>query len=169
MVLAARQSGRACFSQSPFTIHHSPFTSHTLTHNPVPRDPLLEARVADVIGSHNATAEPKKMFGGVAFMVRGHMAVGISNKGDLMIRFDGARHAEISGWPGAKPMTYGKGDMKGFLFVDPEAVKTKAALDTWVTLALAHNATQPVKPAKKPAKKPAAKKTAPKSKIKRTR
>ncbi len=87
------------------------------------------------------------MFGGVAFMVRGHMTVGITNKGDLMVRFEGTRHAEISKWPGAKPMTFGKGDMKGFLFVDAGAVGTAASLGRWLDLALAHNATQPAKKA----------------------
>lgn len=53
----------------------------------------------------------KKMFGGVVFMVRRHMTVGITNKSDLMARFEGPRHAEIAKWPGAKPMTFGKGDI----------------------------------------------------------
>lgn len=99
------------------------------------------------------------MFGGVAFMVRGNMTVGITNKGDFMARFDGARHDEVSRWPGAKPMTFGKGDMKGFLFVDAEMVSRKAALDKWIRLALAYNAALPAKGAKtvKGAKRPATK------------
>jgi TfoX/Sxy family transcriptional regulator of competence genes len=119
-------------------------------------DPLFEQRIGNALTDQGAKAEPKKMFGGVAFMVRGHMTVGITNKGDFMVRFDAARHAEVSQWPGAKPMTYGKGDMKGFLFVDAAAVNGKAALDKWVKLALAHNSAQPAKSDKKPAKKPAA-------------
>lgn len=110
-------------------------------------DPLFEERIATALKAQGAKPEHKKMFGGVAFMVRGHMTVGITNKGDFMARFDGARHAEISQWPGAKPMTFGKGDMKGFLFVDAVAVSTRTALDKWVKLSLAHNATLPVKTA----------------------
>lgn len=113
----------------------------------MPLDPLLERRIAETLVARAVRAEPKKMFGGVAFMVRGHMTVGVTNKGDLMVRFDGTRHAEIAKWPGAKPMTFGKGDMKGFLFVDPTAVQTPAALGRWIDLALAHNATLPIKKA----------------------
>lgn len=99
-------------------------------------DPLLEQRIAEALKAHGAKAEPKKMFGGIAFMVNGNMSVGITNKGDFMARFDGERHAEILQWPGAKPMTFGKGDMKGFLFVDADAVENPKAMEKWVRLAL---------------------------------
>jgi len=114
-------------------------------------DPLFEQRIANTLVRHGATAEPKKMFGGVAFMVNGHMCVGITNKGDAMVRFDGARHAEISAWPGAKPMTYGSGEMKGFLFVDAASVANDRSLDKWVQLALEHVRRLPPKAAKAPA------------------
>ena len=102
---------------------------------------LLEPRIANALLSRGCTAEPKKMFGGVAFMVRGHMTVGVTNKGYFMARFDKARHDEILAWPGASPMTFGKGDMKGFLFVDPTAVRTAPTLGRWLDLALEYNAT----------------------------
>lgn len=72
-------------------------------------EPIFEQRIAEALKAQGAKAEHKKMFGGVAFMVNGNMSVGITNKGDFMARFDRARHAEISKWPGAKPMTFGKG------------------------------------------------------------
>lgn len=115
-------------------------------------DPLFEQRIAEALKAQGAKAEPKKMFGGVAFMVNGNMSVGITNKGDFMVRFDGDRHEEILKWPGAKPMTFGKAGMKGFLFVDADAVSTKASLDRWVKLSLAHVTALPKKAAKAPAK-----------------
>ncbi len=127
-------------------------------------DPLFEQRIADTLKAQGAKAEPKKMFGGVAFMVNGNMTVGITNKGDFMARFDGERHAEISKWPGAKPMTFGKAGMKGFLFVDADAVESRAALDKWVKLSLAHVSNLPKKAAKANAGKSAVQKTAPKKK-----
>jgi TfoX/Sxy family transcriptional regulator of competence genes len=131
-----------------------------LQQDTMPHDQLFEARIAEALVALGAIAEAKKMFGGVAFMVRGHMTVGITNKGDFMARFDPQRHAEILLWPGAKPMTFGKGDMKGFLFVDANAVSTRAALNKWLTLSLAHNAAQPTKKAAPKVKKVAeAKKT----------
>ncbi|MBK9176936.1 MAG: TfoX/Sxy family protein [Flavobacteriales bacterium] len=131
----------------------------------MPHDPLFEQRILDVLTAEGAKAEPKKMFGGVAFMVKGHMSVGITNKGDFMARFDPARHAEVSGWPGAKPMTFGKGDMKGFLFVEPTSVGTKAALARWVRISLVYVSALPPKKAtakkkvmkKEPARKPSTK------------
>jgi TfoX/Sxy family transcriptional regulator of competence genes len=101
-------------------------------------DPLFEQRIADALKAQGAKPEHKKMFGGVAFMVNGNMSVGITNKGDFMARFDGERHEEVLQWPGAKPMTFGHKSMKGFLFVDAEAVESKAALDKWVKLSLAY-------------------------------
>jgi hypothetical protein len=61
-------------------------------------DPLFEQRIAEALKAQGAKPEHKKMFGGVAFMVHGNMSVGITNKGDFMVRFDGSRHAEISKW-----------------------------------------------------------------------
>lgn len=123
-------------------------------------DPFFEARLADALKGHGTKAEPKKMFGGVAFMVNGNMSVGITNKGNLMVRFDPVRHAEILTWPGALPMTYGKGEMKGFLFVEPGAVADRRVLDKWVKLSLEHMSTLPRKSAKKVPARKATKKAA---------
>ncbi len=114
----------------------------------MPHDPLFEQRIADALKAQGSQPEHKKMFGGVAFMVNGNMSVGITNRGDFMARFDGQRHDEILTWPGAKPMTFGHKNMKGFLFVDPEAVESKAALDKWVKLSLAYVNGLPKKSAK---------------------
>ena len=116
-------------------------------------DPLFEERIANALRVHGAKAEPKRMFGGVAFMVNGNMAVGVTNKGDFMVRFDPVRHEEILQWPGAKPMTFGHKGMKGFLFVDASAGADKRSLTRWVKLCLAHIARLPAKAAKKAAKK----------------
>lgn len=124
-------------------------------------DPLFEQRIANALAAHGVKAEPKKMFGGVAFMVKGNMSVGITNKGDFMVRFAGDRHDEVLQWPGAKPMTFGHKNMKGFLFVDAEAVGTKAVLDKWLRLSLAYVATLPSKAATGAPKKKAVAKAAP--------
>ena len=126
-------------------------------------DPLFEQRIADALKAQGAKPEPKKMFGGVAFMVHGNMSVGITNKGDFMARFAGERHDDILKWPGAKPMTFGHKGFKGFVFVDADAVEGKSALDKWVKLSLAYVNGLPKKGAKPvskatPKKKAAAKK-----------
>lgn len=118
-------------------------------------DPLFEQRIAQALKARGARPEHKKMFGGVAFMVKGHMAVGITSKGDFMVRFDGARHEEVLKWPGAKPMTFGHKGMRGFLFVDASAVAAERALGKWVDLSLAHVSGLPGKKSA-PKKEPAA-------------
>lgn len=103
-------------------------------------------------------AEPKKMFGGVAFMVHGNMCVGITNKGYLMVRVDPARHGEMLELPGARPMDFTGKVMKGFLFVEHEAVSTKAALSKWIQRSLDLVLTLPAKAPKKPVRKKTTKK-----------
>ncbi len=126
----------------------------------MPHDPLFEQRIAEALKAQGANPEHKKMFGGVAFMVNGNMSVGITNKGDFMARFDKERHAEISKWPGAKPMTFGKGDMKGFLFVDADAVENPKAMERWVKLSLEYVKGLPKKAAKGASPAPKKKATA---------
>ena len=116
----------------------------------------LQQRIDQALKAEKVEAEPKKMFGGVAFMVKDHMSVGITNKGDFMARFDPARQEEILEWPGAKPMTFGKPGTKGFLFVDPTAVESDAALKKWIRLSLEFVQKLP------PKKRSGAKKAAPK-------
>lgn len=141
-------------------------------------DPLLEQRIAAALWDQGEQAEPKKMFGGMSFMINGHMTLGLTNKNELMVRFDGARHEEVLGWPGAKPMHYGKPGMKGFVFVEASAVATAKALDKWVQLSLAYVHALPKKDApkaktaakaapKKAAAKTSAKKAAPKKAAKK--
>jgi TfoX/Sxy family transcriptional regulator of competence genes len=114
----------------------------------------FQERIAKVLAAQGVNVEEVKMFGGMAFMVNGNMSVGITSKGDFMVRFDAARHAEISEWPGAKAITMGKGDSKGFLFVDAEAVNGKRALEQWVKLSLEHILTLPPKKRKAKNKEP---------------
>ena len=119
----------------------------------MPHDPLFEQRIANALAAHGARAEPKRMFGGVAFLVNGHMSLGITNRNELMARFDADRHDEVLEWPGAKPMTYGHKNMKGFVFVEAAAVDSRAALDRWVNLSLAYvRSLPPKKPGTKTSK-----------------
>ena len=127
-------------------------------------DPLFEQRIANALLAQGVKAEPKKMFGGVAFMVNGNMSVGITNKGAFMVRIAPDRHEELIELPGAGPMDFTGKPMKGFLFVDAVAVSRKAALDKWVKLSLAYVTALPKKSAKA-AVKSAVKKAAPAKKV----
>lgn len=113
------------------------------------QDLKFEQRIATALKKHGVRAEPKNLFGGVAFMVFGHMGVRITYKDDLMARFDANWHAKVSQWRGARPMTFGKGGIKGFLFGKVDAVESDAALTKWVRLSLGCVSTLPAKPKKK--------------------
>ena len=115
-------------------------------------DPQFELRIAEVLLAQGVQAETVKMFGGIIFMVRGNMSVGITSKGDFLAKFSPDRHAEASEWPGAKPFTMGRGDGKGILLVDADALESHHALEKWVQLSLDHVLTLPPK-VKKAAKK----------------
>jgi TfoX N-terminal domain len=88
----------------------------------------------------------KKMFGGLAFLLAGHMAVAASGQGGLLVRVEPAQTDELLLEPGAAPMEMGgRGGMAGWLRVAPEAVSDDADLDRWVRLGLAYAGSLPPK------------------------
>lgn len=73
----------------------------------------------------------KEMFGGVAFMVQGKMAVGVI-KDDLLLRLD-PKDAEVAlQQPHIRPMDFSGRPMKGYVYVAPPGYKSDAALKKWV-------------------------------------
>lgn len=108
-------------------------------------DEELAARVREIVPP--GTPE-MKMFGGLAFMVNTHMAVGLSGDG-LMLRVEDPDAAEARG---AEQMRMGERVMKGFMRVPGAAVATDDALESWVAPAVAEaqaKAPKPPKAAKK--------------------
>ncbi len=87
----------------------------------------------------------RRMFGGVAFLVGGHMAVGVSGD-ELMVRVGPAAHADALAQPGARPMDFTGRPMKGYVFVAPSALEPAPALAHWVAAGTAFVATLPSKP-----------------------
>src|SRR3954447_12232620 len=96
-------------------------------------DEALAARIRQ----HTA-GEPvveKKMFGGLAFLLGGHMAVAASGKGGLMVRVEPSETARLLAEPGAAPFEMGgRGGMNGWLRVSTEAVADDDALARWVEI-----------------------------------
>ncbi len=73
----------------------------------------------------------KKMFGGVAFMVSGNMAVGISGD-ELMVRVGKEGHDAAVALPGARTFDKGARPMKGWVSAAPEGFASEEDLDAWV-------------------------------------
>jgi hypothetical protein len=95
-------------------------------------DEGLAERIRDVLAGTPGLTE-KKMFGGIAFMIGGNMAVGVMKAGDLMVRLDPESWEKARTGEGASDFVHGGRAMKGFLLVKPASVADDAALRTWVT------------------------------------
>lgn len=103
----------------------------------------LADRIRDAFGGRR-DVEERKMFGGVAFMVGGHMCVGIV--GDtLMVRLAAEDAAALLTRPHVRPMDFTGRPMKGFLYVDPPGIKTARQLTGWLDRAVAFAGTHPPK------------------------
>jgi len=107
-------------------------------------DETLAERVRKALAKRKGVTE-KKMFGGLAFMLRGHMCCGVL-KDELMLRVgaeqaekalrraESARRAKQTAAT-TRPMDFTGKPMKGMLFVLPDGMKTAAALKKWVDMA----------------------------------
>lgn len=82
--------------------------------------------------------EEKKMFGGLAFMVNGKMCL-TAGADRIMCRIDPALHEDAIKRKGCRTVIMGGKEYKGYVHVDEDALKTKAALHYWVGLALDFN------------------------------
>src|SRR5437660_7362632 len=88
-------------------------------------------RIRELLGRTRYTE--KKMFGGLAFLIGGNMTVSASGQGGLLVRVDPAEHDALLAQPGAEPMDMGRGPMRGWLRVSPDALADDKTLSAWVT------------------------------------
>jgi TfoX/Sxy family transcriptional regulator of competence genes len=106
-------------------------------------DDELGDRIRDVLAGRDGVRE-QKMFGGLGFMVGGHMAVGVI-KDELMARVGADREDEALAQPHARLMDFTGRPMTGFIQVAAEGVATEEQVRPWVERALAFVATLPPK------------------------
>ena len=98
----------------------------------------LADRTREIISLTHRNVEEKRMFGGLCFMVNDKMCVGVE-KERLMVRLDPEKYDEVIEKEGCKPMDFTGKIMKGYVFVDIDALNTKKKLEYWVKLALDFN------------------------------
>jgi len=98
----------------------------------------LVDRVRELISLIHKKVEEKRMFGGLCFMVNDKMCVGVEQQ-RLMVRLDPAKYEEAMKKDGCKPMDFTGKVMKGFVFVDIDALNTKMKLEYWIKIALDYN------------------------------
>jgi TfoX/Sxy family transcriptional regulator of competence genes len=110
-------------------------------------DEGMAERIRDAIAKAGKTVEEKKMFGGLSFLLGGHMAIGVLND-DVIARVPPAENARWLAKPGARPFDFTGRAMAGWLFVGTSALESDAALEEWVAVGLAFASSQPAKAAK---------------------
>jgi TfoX/Sxy family transcriptional regulator of competence genes len=94
-------------------------------------DEALAERIRELVARERGLAE-KKMFGGLAFLVNGNMAVAASGQGGLLVRVDPDESDELVQKTSARPMEMRGREMAGWLRVDSADVRTKKQLSSWV-------------------------------------
>ena len=88
----------------------------------------------------------KKMFGGIGWMVGGHMAAGAHSDGRLMIRCAKADFESLTSEPGASPMMRGGKPLSGWVLVDAEVLDHGDAFARWIERGRAYAQSMPPKP-----------------------
>lgn len=106
-------------------------------------DEELATRVRIAMADQDSLVE-KKMFGGLAFMVRGHMCCGVI-KDTLMVRVGPDGYETALAEPYARPMDFTGKHIKSMVYVDPEGLQPDEALKRWVQRGLAFVQSQPPK------------------------
>jgi TfoX/Sxy family transcriptional regulator of competence genes len=107
-------------------------------------DEELADRIRELLAGEKGVTE-KRMFGGLAFLVGGNMAVTASGKGGVMVRVDPATSEKLVATTKARFMVMRGRDMTGWLRVDSPDVATKRQLAKWVTLGSTYARSLPAK------------------------
>lgn len=98
----------------------------------------LADRIRKVLNGTGIRYKEKEMFGGIAFMVRDKMCIGII-KNDLMARIDPEINSSALKKKGARPMEFTGRPMKGYLYIAPEGVDSQKDLTYWINQCLEFN------------------------------
>ena len=107
-------------------------------------DEELAARVRGVLAGESDLSE-RRMFGGLAFLLGGHMAVGVSGQGGLMLRVDPADTDALVQVDGVAPMEMRGRALTGWLRIAADCVATDEELASWTSRGVAFVRTLPPK------------------------
>jgi TfoX/Sxy family transcriptional regulator of competence genes len=107
-------------------------------------DEDLADRVREAVQDEPAVTE-KKMFGGLAFLINGNMAVSASSKGGLLLRVHPAETDSFVSEPGVRRFEMRGREMDGWLRVDATVVKSDRELRRWVDIGVAYASSLPPK------------------------
>jgi TfoX/Sxy family transcriptional regulator of competence genes len=97
----------------------------------MPYDEALAERIRAQLADADDVTE-QRMFGGLAFLIGGYMAVAASGQGGLMLRCDPDDTKALVAEPHVQPFVMRGREMSGWLRVDADGVQTEPELQRWV-------------------------------------
>jgi TfoX/Sxy family transcriptional regulator of competence genes len=107
-------------------------------------DEDLAERMRDLLAGEPDLTE-KTMFGGLAFLIGGNMAVAASGQGGVLVRVDPAESDRLVAKTSARPMEMRGKEMHGWLRVDSDDVGTEHELAAWVEIGTSYARSLPAK------------------------
>src|SRR5438445_10209194 len=103
-------------------------------------DENLADRIRRLVADESDLTE-KKMFGGLAFLIGGNMAVAASGQGGGLVRVDPAKSDALVATTNARLFEMRGRQMQGWLRVDPEQLRANRQLAKWVQLGKTYDRT----------------------------
>jgi TfoX N-terminal domain len=107
-------------------------------------DEELAARIRHLVGGESGLTE-QKMFGGLAFLIGGNMAIAASGQGGVLVRVDPEQSDQLVATTNAYVMEMRGRQMRGWLRVDADDVGAKRQLAQWVELGVTYARSLPAK------------------------
>jgi TfoX/Sxy family transcriptional regulator of competence genes len=107
-------------------------------------DEELAQRIRELVGSEPGLTE-QRMFGGLAFLVGGNMAVAASGQGGILVRADPEQSDALVASTPARPMEMRGREMRGWLRVDADDVRDAGELARWVEVGTSYARSLPAK------------------------
>jgi TfoX/Sxy family transcriptional regulator of competence genes len=107
-------------------------------------DEDLAKRIREMLADEPDVTE-MRMFGGLAFLIGGHMSVAASGQGGLMVRIDPEDADALLAKPHTRAFEMRGREMRGWLRVDLEGLRTKRQLAPWVSRGVAYARSLPAK------------------------
>ena len=107
-------------------------------------DEKLADRIRELVVGESGLTE-QKMFGGLAFLIGGNMAVAASGQGGILVRVEPGQSDLLVATTNARLMEMRGRSMQGWLRVDPDDVSTKRQLAKWVELGTTYARSLPAK------------------------
>lgn len=107
-------------------------------------DHELADRIRELVASEEGVAE-QRMFGGLAFLINGHISVAASGQGGLLVRVNPDGADDLVDGEHVQTMIMRDREMRGWLNVDDAAIGSDAQLEAWVTRGVTYARSLPAK------------------------